>query len=141
MVWGWFAMCSLAMGDAHAANHGIAGLVVDRNGAPVSEAIVSLTPGNVELVTDREGRFLIDYLRDPSGERRKLDKKTAYTLEVFKPGYHDFTLPVEYRRGSMELDAVTMIEETVNVQDMPENLDPRLYDRATRGAGATYEGD
>jgi hypothetical protein len=143
MVWGWFALCS-AVGwsdAAHAANQGIAGRVVDRNGEPVTRAIVSLTPGNVELVTDREGRFTIDYLRDPSGERKKLEKKTAYTLVVFKPGYHDFSIPVEYRRGALEIEAVTMIEETINVQDFPENLDPELYSRATQSSGATYEGD
>ena len=140
MVWGWFAMW-VALDAAHGANQGIAGQVVDRNGSPVSNAIVSLTPGNVELVTDREGRFVIDYLRDPTGERRKLDKKTAYTLAVFKPGYHDFTVPVQYRRGAVEIESVTMVEETINVQDLAENLDPELYNRPTVGAGATYEGD
>jgi hypothetical protein len=143
MVWGWFALCA-AIGTtdtAHAAGQGIGGRVVDRNGEPVSRAIVSLSPGNVELVTDRDGRFIIDYLRDASGERTKLGKKTDYKLEVFKPGYHSFTLAVPYRRGELELEEVTMVEETIDVQDFPENLDPALYSQTTQSSGATYEGD
>jgi hypothetical protein len=127
-------------GSAHAASHAIGGRVVDRNGEPLSRAVVSLAPGNVELVTDRDGRFVIDYLRDQSGERIKLGKKTEYTLEVFKAGFHTFKLPVSYKRGALEVETVTMVEETIDVQDFPENLDPALYNSPTQSAGATYEG-
>lgn len=130
----------LAVAVAEAGPHSIAGLVVDRNGEPVSRAIVSLAPGNVELVTDREGRFLVDYLRDEAGERLKLEKKCTYTLSVFKPGYHDFAVQVDYRKGELLVDTVTMVEETIDVQDFPENLDPALYSRPAQSAGATYEG-
>lgn len=125
---------------AHAASPGIGGRVVDRNGEPISRAIVSLVPGNVELVTDRDGRFQIDYLRDTSGERVKLEKKTDYKLEVFKAGYHAFTLPVQYKHGALEVDTVTMVEETIDVRDLAENLDPALYSVQTQSSGATYEG-
>lgn len=127
-------------GTARAASHLIGGRVVDRNGEPLSRVVVSLAPGNVELVTDRDGRFVIDYLRDQSGERVKLEKKTEYTLEVFKAGFHTFQVPVPYKRGELEVETVTMIEETIDVQDFPENLDPALYSKATQSAGATYEG-
>lgn len=129
-----------ASGVAYAGNHNIGGRVVDRNGEPLSRAVVSLAPGNVELVTDRDGRFLIDYLRDEQGERIKLGKKTEYTLEVFKPGFHTFKLPVAYKRGEVEVEVITMIEESIDVQDFPENLDPAMYTSATQSAGATYEG-
>ena len=46
-------------------------------GEPLPRAVVSLVPGNVELVTDRDGRFVIDYLRDQSGERVKLGPVTV----------------------------------------------------------------
>jgi hypothetical protein len=123
-----------------AGGHHIAGQIRDRNGQPVSRAIVSLEPGNVELVTDREGWFLIDYLREDDGKRVRLDKKTDYTLEVFKPGFHTFTLQLFYKRGQVEVETVTMIEETIDVADFPENLDPALYSSPTLSAGATYEG-
>lgn len=137
-----FALCVWVgtSGTALAASHMIGGRVVDRNGEPLSRAVVSLAPGNVELVTDRDGRFLIDYLRDEQGERVKLGKKTEYTLEVFKAGFHTFQVPVSYKRGELEVETVTMIEESIDVQDFPENLDPALYTKATQSAGATYEG-
>ena len=126
--------------SAWGAKHSIAGRVVDRNGEPMSRAIVSLSPGNVELVTDRDGRFLVDYLRDEAGERVKMQKKTEYALTVFKPGYHDFAVTVPYRKGALEVETVTMVEETIAVEDFPENLDPALYSRPAQSAGATYEG-
>jgi hypothetical protein len=137
-----FALCAwlATSSTADAASHNIGGRVVDRNGEPLSRAVVSLAPGNVELVTDRDGRFLIDYLRDQQGERIKLGKKTEYTLEVFKAGFHTFQLPVSYKRGELEVETVTMVEESIDVQDFPENLDPALYTKATQSAGATYEG-
>ena len=130
----------LALAPAWAGNHHIAGQVVDRNGQPISRAIISLEPGNVELVTDREGRFLVDYLREEDGKRVRLDKKTDYRLEVFKPGFHTYTLELFYKRGAVTLETVTMVEETIDVADFPENLDPALYSRPTVSAGATYEG-
>jgi len=125
---------------ALAANHHVKGQVVDRNGDPVSRAVVSLSPGNVELITDREGNFLIDYLRDEDGQRTRLNKRTDYKLTIFKPGYHDYETEMYYKRGPLQVDTVTMIEETIDVSDFPENLDPALYSRPTNSAGATYEG-
>ena len=132
----WLLLAASAWG----AKHSIAGRVVDRNGEPMSRAVVSLSPGNVELVTDRDGRFLVDYLRDEAGERVKMQKKTEYALTVFKPGFHDFAVAIPYKRGPLELEQVTMIEETIAVDDFPENLDPALYSRPAQSAGATYEG-
>lgn len=134
------SLLALLAASALGARPSIAGRVVDRNGEPVSRAIVSLSPGNVELVTDRDGRFLVDYLRDEAGVRVRMRRKTEYTLTVFKPGYHDFSVTVAYRRGAHEIETVTMIEETIAVEDFPENLDPALYRRPAQSAGATYEG-
>jgi hypothetical protein len=159
----WLAAAVVAVApvSGHAAGHIIGGTVVDRNGRPVPRAIVSLTPGpegcpeakvppvepatdnrncTVELVTDRDGRYAIEYLRDHTGEKMKLATKTDYTLEVFKVGYHVFSVGVPYRRGELEVEPVTMIEETIDVADFPENLDPALYSKATMSSGATYEG-
>jgi hypothetical protein len=118
----------------------ITGLVVDRNGAGMPRAIVSLAPGNVELVTDRDGHFLIDYLRDDQGQRVHLKKRVPYHLEVFKPGFHTYTVEVPYKHGIATVDTVTMVEDTIDVKDLPENLDPALYSSQTQSAGANYEG-
>ena len=136
-------LCTLAFlvlaGPAQAGNQ-LIGLVNDRNGDPVNRAIVSLVPGNVQLMTDRDGQFLIDYLRDEEGERIRLKKRTSYVLEVFKPGFHTQSFNVEYKRGPLELPLVTLVEETIEVEDTGENLDPGLFKDPTHSAGAAYEG-
>ena len=124
---------------ALAANQ-ISGRVVDRNGQPLARAIVSLSPGDVELVTDADGRFVINYLRDASGERIKLDSKREYQLEIFLTGYHTFTVKVPFKRGELEVDEVTMVEETLNVQDLAEIIDPARYTRSTHSSGASFIG-
>ena len=73
----------VAASRANAANL-IKSRVVDRNGEPLTKALIELNPGNVELVTNRAGAFQIDYLRDPQGERVKLEKKTTYELKILQ---------------------------------------------------------
>ena len=125
---------------AHAGKHSVQSQVLTRNGQPVAKAIIKLDPGNVELVTDREGRFLIDYLRDEVGERVKFAKKTDYAIEVFKVGYHPFTTTFYFKRGELVLDDVVLVEKTIRVDDVPENIDPGTTTETTHAAGATYEG-
>ncbi|MEZ4236096.1 MAG: carboxypeptidase-like regulatory domain-containing protein [Myxococcota bacterium] len=100
----------------------IAGVVTNQNGDPMPRATVSLQPGNVEVATDREGRFEFSYLRDDQGERIKLEKRQTYRLEVFKTGFHLVELDVPYKRGAHEVDPVSMLPETLRVQDMPVPL-------------------
>lgn len=118
----------------------ISGQVLDRNGQPLPRAVVSLTPGNVSMVTDTQGNFVIDYLRDDAGERTRLSPKTEYSFEVAKVGFHTFTQPLPYKRGALMVEPVMMIEHTIDISDLPENLDPGLYTAPTQSAGATYEG-
>jgi len=132
---------------ALAGTHSIATRVTDRNGSGLGRTIVSLTPKEddakpytVELVTDRQGNVLIDYLRDSDGERTKLAKKTEYVLEVFKPGYHPFSTSFYYKKGELTLDPVVLVEETIEVEDIAENLDPATTPESTHAAGANYEG-
>ncbi len=126
--------------QAQAGKNHITGQVVDRNGQPLARAVVSLSPGDVYLVTDREGWFLINYLREEDGRRTRLDKKVDYQLEVFKVGYHTYNGSIAYKRGVYEVDTVTMIEETVDVSEFPVNLDPDLYSHPTSSSAASYEG-
>jgi hypothetical protein len=135
-VRGWWMVWLVACGPKPA----IQGHVADRNGAGMSRAVISLAPGNAELVTDRDGNFLIDYLRSDRGERVRLDKRTEYVLEVFKPGYHTFSTPVPFRKGVLVLEPITMVELTIDLADLPENLDPALYKTPTQSSGANYEG-
>lgn len=134
------AAAFLAASPAQAGHKFIQGVVKDRNGKPVDKAVVSLKPGNVQLVTDREGRFLIDYLRDKNGQRTKLSRKTDYTIEIFKPGYHIQDLKFFYKKGELDLKPFTLVPETIKIEDDGQNLDPALYSDRTTNSGATYEG-
>ncbi len=133
-------------GAAFAGTHSVAAQVVDRNGQGLGRTRVTLVPKadeakrSVELVTDREGRFLVDYLRDPAGERTKLAKKVEYQLEVYKPGYHVVTMTFPYRRGELALQPVVLVEETIEVEALPEDLAPAVDLENTHAAGANYEG-
>ena len=137
---------SLAAAPALAGNHYIAGRIIDRNGDPIDQAVVTLRPKdadkdvNVQLVTDREGRFLVDYLRDDEGERTKLAKRSDYAIEVYKPGFHIREVEVYYKKGELQVDTVMMTEDTITVHDDDAELDPDGYDQRTHSSGANYEG-
>ena len=124
-----------------ASKHAISGTILDRNGTPVERAIVSVAPGNVQLVTDQNGWFEIDYLRDEAGERTKLGKRTIYEVEIFKAGYHLATQTVEYKRGEMILEPITLNEDTIRVVGADENIDPGQFPDRSHSAGAAYEGE
>lgn len=126
---------------ACARHHVITGTVLDRNGKPVQRAVVSLKPGNVELITDENGAFSIDYLRDDAGERTKLDKRANYELAVFKPGFHEATAAFYYKRGELLLEPVSMVEDTIRVEANTDNIDPSLYPDRAQNHGAAYEGE
>lgn len=140
------ALAALVALPAHAGKHWIAGRIIDRNGDPVDQAVVTLAPKdaesteNVQLVTDREGRFLVDYLRDDAGERTKLSKRADYQIEVYKPGFHTRELDFYYKKGEHQIDTVMMTEDTIVVHDDDANLDPDSFDQRTHSAGANYEG-
>jgi hypothetical protein len=125
---------------AEAGHNAISGRVLDRNGKPVERAIVTLAPGNVQLITDTEGRFLIDYLRDDAGTRVKLARKANYQLEVFKPGFRTEAMQFYYKAGALAIDDMTLAEDSIQVTDDAQNLDPGLFSDRTQSSGATYEG-
>lgn len=123
-------------GCAHAA---IIGTVVDRNGAPVPRASVTMAPGDVNLVTDDQGRFEIEYVHDD--ERRvRVQGHRDYTVEVFKPGFHVLTKDFFYGRGAFDFGQVELVEDTIEVRQMELELDAALFANPTHAAGANYEG-
>lgn len=124
---------------AIAGKHHITGQILDRNGQPVPRAVVSLVPGNVSLVTDREGRFSISYLREDNGKRTRLAKKRDYDLEVLKVGFHDHAEAITYKRGVLEVESIQLKEESLRVTDDLANL-AQSHGNPT-GSGHTVEGE
>lgn len=124
-----------------AGKRAIHGQVVDRNGEPMDRVVVSLEPGNIELVTDSDGRFVIDYLRNDDGERKNLSTRQAYTLEAFRAGYHVEGITFDYARGALVLDPLTLTEDTIRIGPSEADIDPDRFPDQTGSAGSTYEGE
>lgn len=122
-------------------NRIITGQVIDRNGEPMDRVVVSLQPGNVELVTDSDGRFMIDYLRDEEGERTKLDKRQDYAVELFRPGYHITESSHYYKKGELIIEPITLTEDTIKIRQSSANIDPDEHPDRTHSSGTNYEGE
>ena len=134
------AITVASSGVAYAGNT-ISGVIKDRNGQGIGRALLSVTPGHIQLVTDEDGSFLLEYLRDGEGKRTKLQKKTDYSIEIFKPGFHVERKTFFYKRGEVMLDDIMLIEATIEVDDDGNMLDPTLYAEPTQSSGANYEGE
>ena len=128
-------------GAGCAARQAITGKVVDRNGDPIDRVIVSLTPGDVELLTDSDGGFAIDYMRDEKGQRVRLERRRDYSVEMFRLGYHVGQTTVTYKRGELVMEPVTLTEDTVRMEAPEVEVDPGQFRDRTQGSGATYEGE
>lgn len=130
-----------ALSSGCATHHAIVGRVVNRNGEPMDKVIISVKPGSVELITDSEGNFVVDYLRDDAGNRVKLAKKSDYEIETFRTGYHTSKTTFYFKKGELLLDPITMAEDTIKVRDSQEDVDPAKYPDRAQSAGAAYEGE
>jgi len=121
--------------------HLITGQIIDRNGEPIARAIVGLQPGNVEIVTDGEGQFMVDYLRDETGERIKMKKRTDYDIEIFKPGFHVLSQAFYYKRGELFMEPMVLKEDSIRVIGNDEIYDPSDHRDRTHSAGQSLEGE
>lgn len=121
--------------------HLIKGQIIDRNGQPVARAIVGLQPGNVEIVTDGEGQFMVDYLRDETGERVKLKKRRDYEIEIFKPGFHVLSQAIYYKRGELLMEPMVLKVDSIRVIGNDEIYDPSDHRDRTHSAGQSLEGE
>ena len=137
----FFLITIAATLSACAHRRAISGTVINRNGEPVDRVIVSLEPGNVEIVTDSYGGYRIDYLRDGMGNRVPIDPRSEYHLEVFRPGFHVSEVGLYFRRGQLIMEPITLIEDSIRIQTTGISIDPADYPDRTHSTGASYEGE
>lgn len=130
-----------APGEALAKGRAIQGQVVDRNGQGLGMVSVSLAPGNVEIVTEPDGSFRIDYLRDARGERIRLSRRTEYQLLLFRVGWNEQQIAVSYQRGELILAPITLQEDIIRVESSDEDIDPGSHTDPAQNAGGSYEGE
>jgi len=135
------SLLAAALLSTGCATHMISGQIVNRNSEPLERAVISMAPGNVQLVTDQEGQFYIDYLRDDGGERTKLGKRAEYEIEIFQVGYHVARTSLYYKRGELILDPIVLKEDSIRIVGSDGDIDPGQYDDRTHSSGATYEGE
>ena len=107
----------------------------------MDRVLIRLDPGNVEVITDSEGFYRIDYLRDERGNRIPIDRKFEYRLEAFRLGFHIHETAVFYKRGELNVSPVTLTEDTIRIQPNQLSIDPAAYPDRTQSTGATYEGE
>jgi hypothetical protein len=119
----------------------IHGTVQDRNGQPMARVNVRVIPGNIEIVTDDEGQFTIDYLRDAEGKRQRLAKRTLYTFEVYKLGFQLAKMDLDYKQGEVSIEPVTLTADTITVRASTTNLDPASAPDTDSAGGGSYEGE
>lgn len=134
-------LMAVAPGEAWAKKPKLFGSVVDRNGEALARVNVKVSPGNVEIITDDSGRFTIDYLRDDAGERVKLTKRTIYEFEYFKVGFQPEKASIEFKRGELYMEPITLKEDTISVKTSNDNIDPGLYPDRAQNSGGSYEGE
>ena len=132
-------MLLASLGCAH--RRAITGTVIDRNGEPMDRVLVRLSPGDVEVITDSEGQFRIDYLRDERGNRTHLNRKLEYEIEAFRLGFHVTETSVFYKRGELAVETLTLVEDTIRVKPSDASIDPAAFPDRTQSTGSTYEGE
>ena len=134
-------LLGLSSGISACGPHIIEGQIIDRNGQPVPRAIVGIAPGNVEIVTDGDGRFMLDYLRDDAGERVKLKRRTDYGIEIFKPGFHVLNQEFYYKRGELLMEPLVLKEDSIRVIGSDELYSPDEHRDRTHSSGQSLEGE
>jgi hypothetical protein len=117
-------MAAVAAG-AGEGRRGIAGEVVDAEGAPIAGARVAVRAGpwQDELCTGPDGRFAITSLRDTLHRRVRLRGRAEYAIEVWAPDVPELPLVqilVRYRRGWLGLDPVVLDEPALAEPTPPE---------------------
>lgn len=136
------ASLALLLGSHAAyAKAAIHGTVTDRNGEPMSHVNVRVSPGNLEIVTDDDGAFTVDYLRDEAGERTHLARRTTYTFEMYKLGFQLAKADLEYKSGEVQLEPVTLSPDTITVRASATDMDPANGTETDPQGGGSYEGE
>ncbi len=119
------------------------GRVVDRNDQPLKRVTILVTPGNGELITNKWGEYEIDRLHADDGSPIPLEPVTVYTITAWKPGYHETTQIFRFEGGVQEIPTITLIEDTIKLEDYePVPLVPPDDDEgAESGAGVSVENE
>ena len=84
---------------------------------------------------------MVDYLRDDSGERIKLKRRTDYGIEIFKPGFHVLSQEFYFKRGELLMEPMVLKEDSIRVIGSDELYNPDDHRDRTHSSGQSLEGE
>ena len=64
----------------------------------------------------------------------------SLSSKFFKVGFHTETRTFFYKRGSVTVETIRLVEETIQIHDDDADLTETLDAKPTHSAGANYEG-
>lgn len=119
------------------------GRVVDRNDQPMKRVTILVSPGNGELISNKWGEYEIDGLHSDDGTRIPLTRGQDYTINAWKPGYHETTQIFRFEGDAQEVPTITLIEDTIKLEDVEQvPLIPSDDDTAGQdGVGKSVENE
>ncbi len=112
------------------------GRVVDRNDVALKRVTILVSPGNTELISNKWGEYEIDQLHSEDGSRVELKRGQDYTINAWKPGFHETTQIFRYDGDVAELPTITLIEDSIKLdpQDSTPMIPVETNDEAGPGA-------
>jgi hypothetical protein len=62
-------------------------------------------------------------------------------VRFFKVGYHEDAVTFLFKRGTLDLEPVTLREDTIRLAPSSDNIDPAGVTDRQQDAGGSYEGE
>lgn len=119
------------------------GRVVDRNDRALKRVTILVSPGNGELISNKWGEYEIDRLYNEDGTPRDLERGREYTINAWKPGFHETTQIFRYEGGVQEIPTITLIEDHIKLETEVSPMIPveTLDDLGGGAVGRSHENE
>lgn len=114
------------------------GRVVDRNDQALKGVSIRITPGGTEIFSNKWGEYEIESLHADDGSAMDLTRGQDYTINAWKPGYHETTQIFRYEGDVSEIPTITLIEDTIKLE--PADTKAVLPDEFEKNSGSNEPG-
>lgn len=108
------------------------GRVVDRNDQALKGVSIRVAPGATEIFSNKWGEYEIESLRADDGSPMELQRGQDYTINAWKPGYHETTQIFRYEGDVSEVPTITLIEDSIKLE--PTETKAVLPDQMNQGS-------
>lgn len=114
------------------------GRVVDRNDQALKGVSIRITPGGTEIFSNKWGEYEIEALHADDGTAMELQRGQDYTINAWKPGFHETTQIFRYDGDVSEIPTITLIEDSIKLE--PQENKAVMPDEFNQGTGAGSPG-